>query len=139
MERLNATGTSRSQRWTGLSSQQEIKTVVRAELKVDGQLVRESREISIHAGRVSKVDFDLKVQETSLTVHAPADATVYLVGSIHALKASLYPLPAPIEDAFAVSDTIVVETDVINADPNELRSAARRHSLLPPGEEPLTV
>ena len=39
-------------------------------------------------------------------------ATVYLLGSIHFMRPDSYPLARPIEEAFAESDTLVVEADV---------------------------
>ena len=37
---------------------------------------------------------------------------VYLLGSIHMAKPDFYPLPEPIQDAFAESDSLVVEIDL---------------------------
>lgn len=39
-------------------------------------------------------------------------ATVYLLGSLHALKREMYPLPAKMEDAFSKSDVLVVEANI---------------------------
>lgn len=39
-------------------------------------------------------------------------STVYLLGSVHAFRKGLYPLPRKIEDAFSESDTLVVEADI---------------------------
>ncbi len=41
-------------------------------------------------------------------------ATVYLVGSIHLADPSIYPLPAPVEKAFADAKVLAVEADVSN-------------------------
>lgn len=41
-------------------------------------------------------------------------ATVYLVGSIHLADPSVFPLPAPVEQAFAASKVLAVEADVNN-------------------------
>lgn len=41
-----------------------------------------------------------------------AQATVYLLGSIHVADDSFYPLRAEIEQAFAASETLVVEVDI---------------------------
>src|SRR6266849_4161725 len=43
--------------------------------------------------------------------------TVYLVGSIHVGDASMYPLPAHVESAFAGSKVLAVEINVKNMDP----------------------
>ncbi len=48
------------------------------------------------------------------------NATVYLLGSVHLAKQSLYPLDSAIENAFARSDYIVVEADISKADPASL-------------------
>ncbi len=45
------------------------------------------------------------------------DSEVYLAGSIHALKSSLYPLPQQYEQAFTRADHLVLELDLANPDP----------------------
>src|SRR5579864_510416 len=47
--------------------------------------------------------------------------TVYLVGSVHVGKRSLYPLPAEVEKAFNDSKTAVFELDMAKLDQNKLR------------------
>lgn len=62
-------------------------------------------------------------------------ATVFILGSIHALKKDLYPLPEKIEDAFNQSDTLVVEANF-----NEMnieKTMTMLESALYPGEETL--
>jgi len=63
-----------------------------------------------------------------------ATATVYLAGSVHILKPSLYPLPDPYELAFAAADHLVVEVDLAALDPAELQQKTMRYASLPPGE-----
>ena len=46
--------------------------------------------------------------------YASTQSDVAVVGSIHALKMSLLPLPAPMEEAFNEASHIVVEADVLN-------------------------
>ena len=58
---------------------------------------------------------------------------LHLVGTIHVLKAGLHPLPQPIETAFTQADHIVVEADVMNADPATVMRAFARFALLPKG------
>ena len=48
------------------------------------------------------------------------NSTVYLLGSVHLAKESLYPLDNKIESAFAESDNLVVELDVNKVNPLEL-------------------
>jgi hypothetical protein len=59
---------------------------------------------------------------------------VYLAGSIHILKPSLYPLPAQLEDAFQRSDYLVMEVDVASLSPEEIQRRTLTHALLPVGQ-----
>ena len=49
---------------------------------------------------------------------------VYLLGTIHAAKAELYPLPAIIEDSFEKADKLIEEIDI--SEPAEAERAQRR-------------
>ena len=66
-------------------------------------------------------------------VDGKREATVYLAGSVHALKATLYPLPPPFEAAFQRSDTLVVELDTISAKLEDLQRSMLEYTLLPAG------
>lgn len=55
------------------------------------------------------------------------NSTVYLLGSIHLAKESLYPLDNKIESAFAESNNLVVELDVNKVDPAELMKKVMYH------------
>ena len=62
---------------------------VRAEAIRDGRTVEQVKKIDLRAGETANLAFDFpadKGKETSLTVHVPADAKVYLAGN--ATKAS---------------------------------------------------
>ncbi len=59
------------------------------------------------------------------------DSVLYLAGSIHILKSSLYPLPDPIEAAFRQSDHLVVEIDVGRHTPAALQNLTQQYGLLP--------
>ena len=56
-----------------------------------------------------------------------------LVGSIHVLKAALYPIPQRIESAFRHADHVVVEVDIVNADPAALARTFVRFAFLADG------
>lgn len=58
---------------------------------------------------------------------------LHLVGSIHVLKAALYPIPKRIETAFRHADHVVVEVDVMNVDPAEVARTFARFALLTDG------
>lgn len=60
---------------------------------------------------------------------------LHLVGSIHVLKAALYPIPKRIETAFRHADHVVVEVDVMNIDPAEVAGTFARFALLADGTE----
>ena len=66
-------------------------------------------------------------------------ATVFLAGSIHFLKESLYPLPEPFEAAFRQADTLVVEVDLSALTPAEMQSKTIAAGRLPKGETLATV
>lgn len=57
--------------------------------------------------------------------------TAYLVGTIHAARESMYPLPEPIERAFADADVLVVEVDLSVADPLSAQRISMEHGLFP--------
>jgi len=61
------------------------------------------------------------------------ESRLHIVGTIHALKAGLYPLPQPIETAFTEADHIVVEADVVNVEPATVMQAFANFALLPRG------
>lgn len=60
---------------------------------------------------------------------------VYLVGSIHVGKEDFYPLPDPIQKAFAESKTLVVEVDIENLDQNKLAQSMMQKGAFPPGQD----
>ena len=60
-------------------------------------------------------------------------ATVYLFGSIHIGSPELYPLPEPVEQAFAASDHLVLEIDLTKVDQSELVLMTQRIGLLADG------
>lgn len=65
---------------------------------------------------------------------ASSTSTVYLLGSIHVARPDLYPLPRVIDDAFAASDTLVLETDLDAASLLGASLRIVRHALLPLGD-----
>lgn len=56
---------------------------------------------------------------------------LYLVGSIHVLKAALHPLPKQIEAAFREADHVAVEVDIAGIDPATMAQAFAKFALLP--------
>lgn len=58
---------------------------------------------------------------------------LHLVGSIHVLKAALYPIPKRIETAFRHSDHVVVEVDLMNVDAAKVARTFARFALLADG------
>lgn len=61
-----------------------------------------------------------------------APGRIVLLASVHAGLARFYPLPDPIERAFARAARLIVEIDVAARGP-EIRAAATAHALLPGG------
>lgn len=63
---------------------------------------------------------------------ADADGgTAYLVGTIHAARESLYPLPDPINQAFARAEVLVVEVDIGAVDPRAAQRVSAEHGMFP--------
>ncbi len=50
-----------------------------------------------------------------------ATAELFLLGSIHAVKPDMYPLPEPFEAAYRKADTLVVEVNSYDMQPSDLR------------------
>ncbi|WP_105104364.1 TraB/GumN family protein [Microbulbifer pacificus] len=64
------------------------------------------------------------------------ERTVYLLGSIHLADQSFYPLRESIRDAYADSDALVIEADVVamESDPR-LQQQIMQESFYPPGDQ----
>lgn len=62
------------------------------------------------------------------------EASVYLLGSVHVLKASDYPLAAPIEAAFSKASVVAFETDIGALDDPAVAMKLMSKSQLPEGE-----
>lgn len=78
-------GSERSYVSRGLQSGFNYTYEVRAEVERDGQVVEETKMVSLMAGRKARVAFALQESEvapsTTLTVNVPAEAKVFLAGS----------------------------------------------------------
>ncbi len=61
-------------------------------------------------------------------------ATVFLLGSMHFGHERFYPLPKAVNQAFSVSDALIVEVDITNIDPMAAMSAIMRHARLEEGK-----
>ena len=66
-------------------------------------------------------------------------STVYLAGSVHILKPSLYPLPAAFQEAFTSADKLVVEVNIGAFEPLELQRRTAPFTMLPEGQRIDTV
>lgn len=58
---------------------------------------------------------------------------VYLLGSVHLLRAEDYPLPAEIEDAYADAETLYMELDLDDLDPAATQAVVGRLGLIQDG------
>jgi uncharacterized protein YbaP (TraB family) len=61
-------------------------------------------------------------------------AQLYLAGSVHVMKPSLYPLPAQFDAAFARADQLVVEINTRDVDPAVVQDKFRAYAMLPDAE-----
>jgi uncharacterized protein YbaP (TraB family) len=60
------------------------------------------------------------------------ESIVYLLGSIHAVKPSFYPLPAAMDSAFKAADRVVFEVDLRRVNDVAITTLVRDKSLYPP-------
>src|ERR1043165_5396494 len=60
--------------------------------------------------------------------------SVYLLGSVHVLKAENYPLPAVFENAFSNASVVVLETDIGGMMKPETQMGLMTKALLPEGQ-----
>ncbi|MEM1434606.1 MAG: TraB/GumN family protein [Pseudomonadota bacterium] len=72
-----------------------------------------------------------KARKLFLWRYRSKSATVYLAGSIHMLKATLYPLNSQFQRAFDAADTLVLEIDPRQLDPATASQAMFSRGLLP--------
>ena len=59
---------------------------------------------------------------------------VYLLGSVHLLRESDYPLPAVIDRAYEDAEALVMELDMDDLDPFAMQATVNRLGMLPPGQ-----
>ncbi len=59
---------------------------------------------------------------------------MYLLGSIHLMPESAYPLDQTIEDSFENSDILVIEADPASIDPQEMQAMIFQRAMYPEGE-----
>jgi uncharacterized protein YbaP (TraB family) len=86
---------------------------------------------AITSGQRIRAQVDSKPHPLYLWRYRSESSTVYLAGSIHVLKPSLYPLPPQLDQAFSQSDYLVLEVDTERASPADLQDHALRFALLP--------
>lgn len=58
------------------------------------------------------------------------EATVYLAGTVHLFKESLYPLPQPYLDAYAATEKLVFEVDLSRYPPAEMQQQTLAYATL---------
>jgi len=61
-------------------------------------------------------------------------AVVYVGGSLHGFKASLYPLPDAFEKAFEASDQLILEVNLADVTQRQLFELRQKYTLLPDGQ-----
>ena len=102
------------------------------------ELVR-LNEVRITSARQLREGLPADPRPLYLWRYSSPGATVFLAGSIHFLKETLYPLPEPFEAAFRQADTLVVEVDLTALTPAELQSRTIAAGRFPKGETLATV
>ena len=75
------TGPTRHFVWDGLDLNQIYHANVRAQFEVNGRVIEQAKTVTVTAGSVQRVAFGVMPEPypvTSLTIHVPHDAKVYL-------------------------------------------------------------
>ena len=67
-------------------------------------------------------------------ISSPSGKEAYIMGSIHLAYAGLYPLAAPLEDAFAESSSLVVEINTSTLSPEVTNKFIASHGMEPKGK-----
>ena len=80
--KTTSTGANRRYLSRGLQQGFNYEYSVRAEVTRDGKVVTDTKNVSVTAGQIVSLSFDLQAAdaETTLTVHVPEDADVRLAG-----------------------------------------------------------
>jgi uncharacterized protein (TIGR03000 family) len=65
----------------GLDRGYSYKYQVRAEIERDGEILTQTKVVDLKAGDSRQLAFDFDAPETTLTVHVPENATVFLAGN----------------------------------------------------------
>ncbi len=94
------------------------------------ELVRLNDE-QIRTGRDILADVPDTPHPLYLWRYQSDSATVYLAGSIHILKSTLYPLAAPLDAAFRSATHLVLEVDPTSISPEEMQMKVMQAGLLP--------
>ncbi len=68
------------------------------------------------------------------TSSAMPDKTLYLLGSVHAANANFYPLDPIIEEAYQVSDVLVVELNLTSIPKEKMLQVVLSRAVLPPDQ-----
>lgn len=58
--------------------------------------------------------------------------SIYLLGSVHALRNDAQPLPATLQKAYRDADVLYMEIDLDDLDPTEVQQFTLTHGVLPP-------
>ncbi len=77
---------------------------------------------------------DVKTGKHFLWSVETGDNTIYLLGSIHILKKSAYPLPHEFEDAYKKSDKVVFEADLDAGNSQEFQVRMMQLGMYPEGQ-----
>lgn len=92
----------------------------------------EELELGLALRRRHKVD-DVDAP-TLLWRYENRTTTVYIGGTLHGFKASLYPLPPAFEHAFDAADELVLEVNLANLTQQKIFDLQQKYAVLPDGQ-----
>lgn len=77
---------------------------------------------------------NLNAEENFMWEVENGTSKMYLLGSVHLMPESSYPLDQLIEDSFANSDILVIEADPTSVDPEQIQKMIVEKAMYPEGE-----
>jgi uncharacterized protein YbaP (TraB family) len=100
----------------------------------DPPLAPQTTQTSAQSSNQNANSGHLLLWRVSDPAHTPPQLRAYLLGSIHVASADLYPLDPRIEQGFADSDRLVLETDPTDPRAADLMAKFVEDSMLPRGQ-----
>lgn len=91
-------------------------------------------EVELGLALRKRLDVEDGTAPTMLWRFRRADTTVYVGGTLHGFKGSLYPLPIAFEQAYAAASELIFEVNLANVTPQQIYALQQKYAMLPAGQ-----